>query len=78
MCGQYHVPATLPPGKTRYLWHRRLLGPQAGLDWCGKSRNRYSITGPPNHYTYYAIPVAIIIIIIIIIIIPNQLGPEFL
>jgi hypothetical protein len=54
-----------------------LLGPQAGLGGCGKSRNRHSITGPSNHYTYYAIPVANIIIIIIIII-RHQLGLEFL
>jgi len=66
MGGQYHSPAALLPGKTRYLWHRRLLGPQAGLDGCGN---------PFIHYTYYAIPVANIIIIIII---RHQLGLEFL
>ena len=26
--GQHHAPAALPPGKTRYLLHRRLGGPQ--------------------------------------------------
>ena len=26
--GQHHVPAALPPGKTRYPWYRRLGGPQ--------------------------------------------------
>jgi len=35
--GQRHVPAVLPPGKTRYplYW----VGRRAGLDWCGKSRS---------------------------------------
>ena len=73
MGGHYHAPAALPPGKTRYLLHRKLLGLQAGLDGCGKSRNRYSITGPSNHYTYYTIAFAKIIIII-----RHQLGLEFL
>jgi hypothetical protein len=36
--GQRHGPAALPPGKTRYPIYRRLGGPQAGMDWCGKSR----------------------------------------
>jgi hypothetical protein len=36
--GQRHAPATLPPGKTPYPLYRRLGGPQAGLDRCGKSR----------------------------------------
>ena len=40
---------TLPPGKTRYLFYRRLGGPQAGLDRCGKSRlHRDSIPGPSS------------------------------
>jgi len=26
--GQYHAPAALPPGKTRYPFYRRLGGPQ--------------------------------------------------
>jgi len=29
---------SLPPGKTRYPLYRRLGGPRAGLDRCGKSR----------------------------------------
>ena len=29
---------SLPPGKTRYSLYRRLGGPQAGVDRCGKSR----------------------------------------
>ena len=35
---QRHAPADLPPGKIRYPLYRRLGGPQAGMDGCGKSR----------------------------------------
>ena len=38
--GQQHVPATLPPGKTRYPLYRRLDGPQ------GRS-GRVRKTSPP-------------------------------
>ena len=33
---QRHVPATLPPGNTRYPLYRRPGGPGVGLDECGK------------------------------------------
>ena len=36
--GQRQAPAVLPPGKTRYTLYKRLGGPRAGLDGCGKSR----------------------------------------
>jgi len=36
--GQRHASAALPPGKIRYPLYRRLGGPRAGLDRCGKSR----------------------------------------
>ena len=40
---------SLPPGKTRYSLYRRLGGPRAGLDRCGKSRpHRDSIPGPSS------------------------------
>jgi hypothetical protein len=35
--GQRHAPVALPPGKTRYPLCRRLGGPKAGLNGCGKS-----------------------------------------
>jgi len=38
MGDQHHALAALPPGKTRYPLYRRLVGLQAGLDGCGKSR----------------------------------------
>ena len=38
MGGQRHSSVDLRPGKTRYVLHRRLDGPQGGLDGCGKSR----------------------------------------
>ena len=43
-----------PSGKeTRYTLYRRLGGPQAGLDGCGKSRpNRNSIPGRPAHRSF--------------------------
>ena len=37
VCGQRHPQAVLPLETTRYSY-RRLGGPQAGLDGCGKSR----------------------------------------
>jgi len=42
--GQRHAPAALPPGKTRYLFYRRLGGPQ------GRSGRvqKISITGPAS------------------------------
>jgi hypothetical protein len=39
--GQHHAPATLPPGKTRYPFDRRLGGPQGR---CGLLRK---ISPPP-------------------------------
>jgi hypothetical protein len=36
--GQDHAPAALLLGKTRYPLYRRLSGPRAVLDGCGKSR----------------------------------------
>ena len=49
--GQRHVPAALPSVKTRYPLYRRLSGPQAGLDSCGKFRpRRDSIPGPSCSY----------------------------
>jgi hypothetical protein len=47
--GQRHVPAALPPGKTRYPLLEGWVGPRAGLDGCGKSRPYWdSIPGPPG------------------------------
>jgi len=34
--GQPHAPAALPPGKTRYLWYRRLVGSQGRAGWVRK------------------------------------------
>jgi hypothetical protein len=40
---------SLPPEKSRYQMYRRLMGPRAGLDRCGKSRHhRDSIPGPSS------------------------------
>ena len=40
---------SLPPGKTRYPFYRRLGGSRAGMDRCGKSRpHRDSIPGPSS------------------------------
>ena len=61
--GQYHAPAALPPGKTRYPSHRRLGGPQ-GPVWTGAEN---LATPPPgfdprtvqpvaSRYTDWAIP----------------------
>ena len=61
--GQYHAPAALPPGKTRYALYRRLGGPQ------GRSGRVRKISPPPgfdprtvqpvaSRYTDYAIPAA--------------------
>ena len=44
--GRRHAPAALPPGKTRYPLYRRLGGPRAGLDRCGKSRHPTGIRFP--------------------------------
>jgi len=38
VAGQRHAPAALPPGMTPYPLYRKLGGPCAGLDRCGKSR----------------------------------------
>jgi len=44
--GQRHTPASLTPGKTWYPLYRKLGGPRAGLDRCGKYRlHRDSIPG---------------------------------
>jgi hypothetical protein len=44
-----HPGRSLPPGKNRYPLYRRLGGPRAGLDRCGKSRpHRDSIPGPSS------------------------------
>jgi hypothetical protein len=59
--GQRHVPATLPPVKTRYPLHRRLVGPQG---WCGKVWNiapplefdPRTVQSVASSYTDYAIP----------------------
>jgi hypothetical protein len=59
--GQRHAPAALPPGMTRYPFHRRLGGPQ------GRSGRGLKILPPSgfdprtvqlvaSRYTYYAIP----------------------
>jgi hypothetical protein len=49
VCGQRHVPAALPPGKTSYPLYRRLGGPRAYLDGCRKSRShRDSIPRPSS------------------------------
>jgi hypothetical protein len=49
--GQRHAPAALRPGKTRYLMYKRLSGPQAGVEGCGKSLyHRDSVPGPSNRY----------------------------
>ena len=58
--GQRHVPAALPPGKTRYSLHRRLGGRQS-------RSGQVKISPPPgfdpptvqpvaSRYTDYAIP----------------------
>jgi len=45
----------LHPGKTRYPLYRRLVGPRAGLDRCGKSRpHRVSI---PKRSSKYAVAI---------------------
>jgi len=36
--GQRDNPAALPPGNARYPLYRRLDGPKAGVEGCGKSR----------------------------------------
>jgi len=38
VAGQRHAPAALPRGKTRYPLYRKMGGPRAGVDGCGKSR----------------------------------------
>ena len=62
---QRHVPAALPPGKTRYPLYRRLGGGfKAGLDGCGKSRPPPGFDFPAvqlleSRYTDWAIPAAV-------------------
>jgi len=50
--GQLHVPAALPPQKTRYLLYRRLGGPQ------GRSGRVRKISRPPGFDPRAAQPVA--------------------
>jgi len=40
MGGQHHVPAALPPVKTRYPWYNKLVGPQ------GRSGGEWKISPP--------------------------------
>ena len=59
--GQRHALAALPPGKTRYPLCRRLGGPRAGLDECGKSClrpgfDRQTLQPVASRYTDWAIP----------------------
>jgi hypothetical protein len=56
MGGQRHTRAALPPGKEiRYPLYRRLDGPRARLDGCGKSRpDRNPI---PRPYVPYRVAV---------------------
>jgi len=43
--------SALLPGTTQYLLYRRVGGPRAGMDRCGKSRpHRDSIPGPSSPY----------------------------
>jgi hypothetical protein len=53
MGGQHHAPATLPPGKTRYPFYRRLGGPQ---DRSGRVRK---ISPPPGFDPRTVQPVSI-------------------
>jgi hypothetical protein len=55
VCGKRHVPAVLPPGKTRYPLYKRLGVPRVGLDGCGKSRP------PPGFNAWTVQPVALYI-----------------
>jgi hypothetical protein len=50
--GQRHVPAALPPGKTRYPLYRRLGGPQGQPGWVQK------ISSPPGFDPRTVQPVA--------------------
>jgi hypothetical protein len=50
--GQSHVPAALPPGKTRYLLYRRLGWPQ------GRSGQVLLISTPPGFDAWTVKPVA--------------------
>ena len=50
--GKCHVPATFPPGKTQYPLYRRLGGPKAGLDGCGKSRPQRHTTVRQTFLTF--------------------------
>ena len=52
MGGQYHAPATLPPGKTWYPLYRRLGGPQ------GRSGRMRKILPPPGFDPQTVQPVA--------------------
>ena len=47
MGGQRHVPAALPPGKTRYLWYRRLVV-RFWTDAENFAPHRDSIPGPSS------------------------------
>jgi hypothetical protein len=42
-------PVALPPVKTWYPLYRWLVGPWAGLDWCGKSRPRRNSNPAPSY-----------------------------
>ena len=52
MCGQRHALALLSPGKTRYLFYRRLVGPQ------GQSGGVRKISPPPEFDLWTIQPVA--------------------
>jgi len=52
VCGQRHTPATLPLGKTQYLFYRRLGGPQ------GRSGQVQKISPPPGFNPRTVQPIA--------------------
>jgi len=65
--GQRHVPAALPPGKTRYPLYRRLDGPQSRSGQVRKISPPPSVGFDPrtvqlvaSRYTDYAIPASIL------------------
>jgi hypothetical protein len=59
VCGQRHAPDALTPGLNRYPLYRRLCGPRAGQDGCGRTRpHRDSIPGPSSQWQV-AIPTAL-------------------
>jgi len=58
---RFTTPPPPPPGKTRYQLYRRLCGPRAGLDECGKSRfspgfDPRTVQRVARRYTNWAIP----------------------